>query len=113
MTPHNRVSQGQIWMVKLPTQSHPQPVLVVQSNPYNRSALTTAVCIVLNLNWRLAEAPGNLLLSPADTGLPKACVANVAHLITVDEEMLCHHVGTLPPFILESVLDGIQLLLGR
>lgn len=113
MTPPVRISQGQIWLVDLPGQPHPQPVLVVQSNPYNRSALATAVCVVLSSNWRLAEAPGNLLLSPADTGLPKACVANVAHLITVEKQMLCHHVGALPPFVLESVLDGVQLLLGR
>lgn len=107
------IRQGQIWWVDLPEQPNPQPVLIVQSNPYNQSALKTAVCVVLNLNWRLAEAPGNILLSQADSGLPRSCVANVSHLITVDKRFLCEYVGTLPPFVMEAVLDGIQLLFGR
>jgi len=107
------IRQGQIWWVDLPEELNPQPVLVVQSNPFNQSMLETAVCILLNLNWRLAEAPGNVLLSQADSGLPRSCVANVSNLITIDKQFLTEYVGTLPPFILETVLDGVQLLIGR
>lgn len=108
-----KIHQGQVWWVELPEQENRQPVLVVQSDPFNQSALQTVVCIILNLNWRLAEAPGNVLLSPADTGLPRTCVAEAARLVTIDKIFLVENVGTLPPFVLESVLDGVQLLIGR
>ncbi|MCP5100553.1 MAG: type II toxin-antitoxin system PemK/MazF family toxin [Chloroflexi bacterium] len=109
----NKIQQGQIWWVALPEQTHPQPILVVQGNPFNQSMLQTAVCVPLDLNWRLAEAPGNVLLSQADTGLPRSCVANISHLITIDKQFLGKYVGTLSSYVLESVLDGVQLLFGR
>jgi hypothetical protein len=40
-------------------------------------------------------------------------VANVAQVITIDRRFLTEYVGTIPPFILESVLDGVQLVVGR
>lgn len=114
----NKVQQGQIWWVTLPhlageAASPRHPVLVVQGDAFNRSALQTVVCVALSSNWRLAKAPGNVLLSQADTGLPKAVVANVAHLITVDKQFLADYVSSIPGWLLESVLDGIQLLFGR
>ena len=109
----NTIQQGQIWWVDWPESPQRPSVLVMQSNPFNHSQLQTVVCLALNPNWRLAEAPGNVLLSPADTGLPHACVANVANLVTVDRHFLHEYVSTLPPFAMESVLDGVQLLFGR
>jgi mRNA interferase MazF len=107
------IQQGQIWWVDLPEQPYPQPVLIVQGNAFNSSVLQTAVCVILHLNWRLAQAPGNVLLSPSDTGLSKSCVANISHLITIDRQFLGGYVGTLSSYIMESVLDGIQLMFGR
>lgn len=112
------IKQGQIWwadLTELPDSEAWQrcPVLVVQSDAFNRSTLQTAVCVVLSNNWRLAEAPGNILVSQADSGLDKATVANVAHLITLEKRFLNDHIGTLPPWVMESILDGIELLLGR
>jgi mRNA-degrading endonuclease toxin of MazEF toxin-antitoxin module len=40
-------------------------------------------------------------------------VANVAQIITIDRRFLTKYVGTVPTFILESVLDGVQLVVGR
>ena len=109
----NTVQQGQIWWMDWPESPQRPAVLVMQSDPFNRSQLQTVVCLALDPNWRLAEAPGNILLSPADTGLPHVCVANVAYLVTIDKRFLHEYVSTLPPFVLESVLDGVQLLFGR
>ena len=116
--PGLKVQQGQIWWARLPQLSGAEtsqrhPVLVVQSDAFNRSTLQTVVCIALTNNWRLAKAPGNVLLSQSDTGLPKATVANVAQIITVDKRFLIEYVSSIPSWLLESVLDGIQLLLGR
>ena len=107
------IHQGQVWWIKLPESPKMQPVLVVQSNPFNRSALQTAVCVLLSPNWRLAEAPGNVLLAQTDTKLPRACVANVAQLITIDKQFFITYVSTIPDLVMQTVLDGIQLLLGR
>lgn len=107
------LKQGQVWWTQPPEMPKPQPVLVIQSDAFNRSVLETAVCVTLNPDWKLAPAPGNVLISQADSGLPKACVANVAQLITIDRRFLTEYVGTIPPFILESVLDGVQLVVGR
>ncbi|MCA9946982.1 MAG: type II toxin-antitoxin system PemK/MazF family toxin [Ardenticatenaceae bacterium] len=107
------LKQGQIWWSKPPELTKPQPILIIQSDAFNRSLLETAVCITLSPDWKLAPAPGNVLIAQSDSGLPKACVANVAQIITIDRRFLTEYVGTVPPFILESVLDGVQLVVGR
>ena len=107
------LKQGQIWWSQLPEMPQPQPILIIQSDAFNRSLLETAVCVSLSPDWKLAPAPGNVLISQADSGLPKACVANVAQVITIDRRFFTEYVGTVPPFILESVLDGVQMVVGR
>jgi mRNA interferase MazF len=88
-------------------------VLVVQGDPFNRSAIATVVCVVLTSNLRLAEAPGNVLLSPQSTGLPKDSVANVSLIVTLDRSLLSERVGHIPRRLLELVLVGIDVVLGR
>jgi mRNA interferase MazF len=107
------LQQGQIWWVDLPESDSQQPVLIVQSNAFNRSDLQTVVCIGLTPDWKLAEAPGNVIISQSDSGLPKSSVANVSQLLTIDKSFLTEYVSSVPSFILESILDGIQLMIGR
>ena len=107
------LKQGQIWWSQPPELPKPQPVLIIQSEAFNRSVLEPAVCITLSPDWKLAPSPGNVLIAQSDSGLPKACVANVAQIITIDRRFLTEYVGTVPNFILESVLDGVQLVVGR
>ena len=109
----NYPQQGQIWWIKLPGTEHKQPVLIVQRNAFNKSDIETVVCVELSPNWKLGSAPGNVVITQSDSGLPKTCVANIAHLLTIDKSYLSECAGTLPQMILESVLDGIELLLGR
>lgn len=52
---------------------------IVQAEAFNRSRIRTVVCVVVTSNLRLADAPGNVLLSRRESGLPKDSVANVAH----------------------------------
>ncbi|MBK7219700.1 MAG: type II toxin-antitoxin system PemK/MazF family toxin [Candidatus Promineofilum sp.] len=54
---------------------------------------------------------GNVLLSPQ--GLPKVSVANVSQVITLDKQFLHTYVTTLPDSQLNTVLDGIEFMLGR
>jgi mRNA interferase MazF len=110
--------QGQVWWAELtdPIGSGPgfrRPVLVVQGNAFNRSRIRTVVVVPLTSNLRLAEAPGNVLLTQADTGLLRDSVANVSQIVTIDRALLVEPVGHLSPRLLSLVLGGIDLVLGR
>lgn len=112
------IAQGEVWWADLgdPLGSDPgfrRPVVVVQSDAFNRSRIGTVVCVALTINLRWAEAPGNALLTAKLTGLPKDSVANVSQLVTLDRAALTERVGSLPAKKLELVLLGIEILLGR
>ena len=112
------ISQGEIWWADLPEPSsseagYRRPVVVAQCDAFNRSRIRTVVCVPLTSNLRWADAPGNVLLDEGATGLPKASVANVSHIATLDREWLTDKVGELPEEKLQLVLFGIDILLGR
>ena len=90
-----------------------RPVVVVQGNSFNRSRIATVVCVAITSNLRLADAPGNLRLSSASTGLARESVANVSQLVTLDRSLLTEHVGTLRESDLQLILMGVDLVLGR
>lgn len=112
------IAQGEIWWADLPTPTgsepgYRRPVVVVQSDSFNRSQIATVVCVPLTSNLRWADAPGNVTLDPAATGLPRESVANVSQIITLDRTVLTGRVGALPEGKLELVLYGIDVVLGR
>ncbi len=112
------VSQGDIWWADLPeaTGSGPgfrRPVVVVQGDALNRSRVATVVCVALTGNVKWASAPGNVLLPPGATGLPRESVANVSQLVTLDKTDLTERTGKLSRAKLELVLSGIDVVLGR
>ncbi len=112
------IRQGEVWWADLPPPSGSEPgfrrpLLVVQDDAFNRSPIQTVVCVPLTTNLRLAAAPGNVLLPAAETRLPKDSVANVSQIATVDRTTLSRRAGMLPPWLLESVLDGVEIVLGR
>ena len=112
------ISQGEIWWADLPEPagSGPgfrRPVVVVQGDAFNLSALQTVVCVTLTSNVRWAEAPGNVLLSARATGLPRDSVANVSQIVTLDRTTLTERVGRLSRSKLELLVGGIELVLGR
>jgi mRNA interferase MazF len=112
------IAQGEVWWADLgdPAGSEPgyrRPVVVIQGDPFNASALRTVVCVVLTSNLHWAEAPGNVLLPARATGLPKPSVANVSQLVTLDRDALTERAGRLSASNLELVLAGIAIMLGR
>jgi mRNA interferase MazF len=112
------IVQGQIWWADLPspTGSGPGfrgPIVVVQGDAFNHSRIATIVCVPLTSNLRLADAPGNVLLSAKSTGLPRDSVANVSQLVTLDRVLLTEVVGKLSPRQLQLVQAGIDIVLGR
>ncbi len=79
----------------------------------NRSRIATVVCVPLTSNLRWAGAPGNVMLSARDGGVPKDSVANVSQIVTVDRELLMERIGKLPRAKLELILAGINVILGK
>jgi mRNA interferase MazF len=112
------ISQGDVWWADLgePAGSEPgfrRPVVVVQADSFNRSALRTVVVVPVTSNLRWAGAPGNVRLTMRATGLPRDSVANVSQIVTLDRSVLIEHVGRLSPAKLALVLAGIDTVLGR
>ena len=112
------ISQGDVWWADLPdpTGSGPgfrRPVVVVQGDSLNRSRIATVVCVPLTSNIRWAKAPGNVMLSPRLTGLPKDSVANVSQILSLDKTLLTDRTGRLPRPQLSLVLSGIDVVLGK
>ena len=112
------ISQGDVWWADLgePVGSEPgfrRPVIVVQGDNFNRSALRTVVAVPLTSNLRWAAAPGNARLTARATGLPRDSVANVSQLVALDRSILIERVGRLSSSKLELVLAGIDTVLGR
>jgi len=112
------IAQGEVWWADLaePSGSEPgfrRPVVIIQSDAFNRSRIAAAICVALTSNLRWAEAPGNVLLSARLTGLPKDSVANVSQIVTLDRAALTERIGTLPAKKLELVLLGVDVVLGR
>jgi mRNA interferase MazF len=87
-------------------------VVVAQSDAFNRSRIRTVVCVPLTSNLRWADAPGNVLLDEGVTGLPRASVANVSQITTLDRDWLTDKAGELSERELQLVLSGIEVLLG-
>jgi mRNA interferase MazF len=111
------IKRGELWWAHLsePSASEPgfkRPVLVVQSDQFNKSKISTVIVVVITSNLRLAEAPGNVLLPKTQTKLKKDSVANASQVITVDKEFLTKKIGPLNTNHFNQVLSGLKLVLG-
>jgi mRNA interferase MazF len=108
--------RGEIWWANLadPVASEPgyrRPVLIVQSNDFNRSRINTVVALALTSNLKLSEAPGNVRLPAKKSGLPKDSVVNVSQIITLDKQVLSDPCGKLGADFMGAVDDGLRLVL--
>ncbi len=111
------VARREVWWADLddPRESEPgfrRPVLIVQADAFNRSRLRTVIGVALSSNTRLLDAPGNVLLQAASTGLPRDSVANVTQLLTIDEDYLTDQAGQVSRRLMGRVESGLRLVLG-
>lgn len=110
------IARGEVWWASLPTPEGPgpgyrRPVLVVQSDAFNRSRLQTVIVAAITSNVRLMEAPGNVRLRRRDSRLQRESVVNVSHLLTLDRAFLTERVGRLPNAVFAEAEDGLRLVL--
>ena len=110
------IKRGEIWWAELPEPigsgpGYRRPLLIIQSNDFNKSKINTIIAAVITSNIRLSAAPGNILLSTKKTKLPKESVINVSQLITIDKSFLTEKVNTLSNSIMANVDEGVRLVL--
>lgn len=112
------IAQGEVWWADLPApvgseSGYRRPVVVVQGDAFNRSAIATVVSVPLTSTMRWADAPGNVRLDARSTGLPRASVANVSQIVALDRSILSERIGKLSRSKVELILSGIDIVLGR
>lgn len=110
------IRRAEVWWADLaaPARAGPgynRPVIVVQSDDFNRSAIATVVVVAVSSNIRLADLPGNVFLPKALSGLPEDSVANVSQLLTVDRADLTRCARTLPLAVCRDIDRGLKLVL--
>ncbi len=109
--------RGEIWWADIPAPrgsepGYSRPVLVVQTDPFNESAIRTVVVVVFTSNLSRAAAPGNVLCRKRVTGLREDSVANVSQLASFDKSWLRSRICTLPQHLLRQVEAGLRQVLG-
>lgn len=111
------LGRGDVWWADLPepdgsAPGYRRPVLVVQSDAFNRSRLATVTVVALTANLRLVDAPGNVLIPARISGLPRDSVANVSQVLTINRARLTQRAGRLTSRVVAQVDDGLRLALG-
>lgn len=110
------VKRGEIWWADLPEPqgSSPgfrRPVLVIQSNRFNKSKINTVIVAIITGNTKYKDSFGNVLLKAKSSGLPKDSVVNVSQLYTMDERFLLEYIETLSDRKIEQVDKGLRIVL--
>ena len=110
------MERGTVWWAELPqpVASEPgfrRPVIIAQANSFNQSRIKTVMVVVVTSNVKLADAPGNVSLPAASTGLPKDSVANVSQVITIDKSFLVEQCGRVPSTLMKAIDEGLRLSL--
>ncbi len=109
------MKRGEIWWASLPAprgseHRYRRPVVIVQSDAFNRSRIETVVVAAITSNTRLAAAPGNVLLTRRQSRLSRESVINVSQLLTLDQSLLIDRVGRLPAKAMAALEDGLRLV---
>ena len=87
-------------------------MLIVQSDAFNRSKIETTIIAVLTGRLERAAAPGNVLITAKQAGLPRDSVVNVSQVFTVDRSVLTERAGVLPVALMRKVDSGLVQVLG-
>lgn len=111
------MKRGEVWWADLgePVGSGPgyrHPVVVISTDTFNDSRISTVIVTVITSNLRLAVAPGNVRVAARETGLQKESVVNVSQVLTVDKGVLMERIGHLPGDRLTAVEAGLRDVMG-
>jgi mRNA interferase MazF len=107
------IARGELWWADLglPRGSAPalrRPVVIISSDQYNRSRLSTVTVAVVTTTVQLAALPGNVVI-PADLDvLVDESVINVTQIATIDRQTLEDRIGLLPDWVMSQLDAGLQ-----
>ncbi len=107
--------RGEIWWAQLPSPrglepGKKRPVLVIQADSFNRSAINSVICVVITSNTSLAASPGNILLEKSESGLDKASVINFSQIITLDKAYFIEIVSMLSKPIIFKINNSLKII---
>lgn len=109
------MQRGEIWWATLPppigSQPGGRPVLILQSDFFNRSRINTIVIAAITSNLSHANEPGNVFLPMTDTKLSRDSVLNISQMTAVNRWFLTEYIGTLPEGLMRKVEMGVKQLL--
>ena len=110
------IERGEIWWTDLgePKESAPgyrRPVLIVQSDTFNRSRIATTVVAAITSNVAARLIPGTVRLPKRVSGLARDSVINLSQLATVDRVQLDSRAGAAPAAIMRAVDEALNLVL--
>jgi len=109
--------RGEIWWAELdePRGSEPgyrRPVVIVQSDAFNKSKIKTIIVAVITSNLNLTRAPGNIKLPVIKSiGLQRESVINISQIITLDKNYLTEKTGKLSAIKSRELNDSLKLVL--
>lgn len=111
------MKRGEIWWASLPEPrgSEPgfrRPVVIVSSNEFNASRISTVLAAVVTSNLRLGHAPGNINLTKKSSKLGKDSVINISQIITIDKEFLTENITKLSAYNMNLLNESLLLVMG-
>ena len=110
------MKRGEIWWASLPEPTGSslgirRPILIVQSNPFNSSRISTVVVATITSNLRLSAAPGNVQIAKMESGLRKTSVVNVSQVLALDRTLLTARVRRLSDKKMVEIDQGLRAVL--
>ena len=111
------LERGEIWWANLPpprgsAAGYPRPVLVVQRDRINQSAIDTVLVTPFTTNLRRQELPGNVLVGTRGTGLPHPSVAVGTPTFAIPKDDLEKRLGRVSTDVQAKVDVALGYVLG-
>jgi mRNA interferase MazF len=100
--------RGEIWWAVADKR---RPVVVVQADFVNRSAINWILAVPLTTTLAWADAPGNVPLSRRQSGLPRKAVANVSQVAPLHRAGFAERVRVLPDDAVARIDAGLRLVM--
>lgn len=85
-----------------------RPAVIVQSDRYNASRISTVVVLPITSNTALARHPGNVFIPAPASGLPRDSVVNISQPMTVDRSDLDATGVELPESLMDAIGAGLR-----
>ena len=106
------IERGGIYWLTADRPAGSRPVLVLQSEAFNRSRIPTVLVAPLAQDLRLGGAPGNVIVPRGATGLSRDAVVVVSQVAAVERARLRESGTRLEPPVMALVDEGVRLVLG-